>query len=164
MRKMFCMRAHELEHGPHFNEVYAIKAVSHMENEDGTHGPHWSIDETTAVASQYGISFTSKFNKYDWYVALNMVYSDFCNALASNANPTKCYVELAKSWLNDKDVEEGKMWYYYKYIMLDEFREDEEYMESYTYNNYKRKYDYDSYEHEEIPRRSYMSDRRVIRY
>ena len=57
-----------------------------MENEDGTRGPHWSIDETTALASQYGITLGSKFNRYDWFVALNMVYSDYykvINAITS---------------------------------------------------------------------------------
>jgi hypothetical protein len=45
-----------MEHGPHFNEEHARKAVMKMENEDGTRGPHWSIEETTTLASQYGIS------------------------------------------------------------------------------------------------------------
>lgn len=66
-----------MEHGPHFNEEHARKAVMKMENEDGTRGPHWSLEETSALASQYGISLSGKFNRYDWFVALNMVYSDY---------------------------------------------------------------------------------------
>lgn len=31
---------------------------------------------------------------------------------------------LAKAWLNDKDIEEGKMWYYYCYIMCDKLRKE----------------------------------------
>lgn len=79
MHRIFRVKAYEMEHGPHFNEEHARKAVMKMENEDGTRGPHWSLEETSALASQYGISLSGKFNRYDWFVALNMVYSDkFC--------------------------------------------------------------------------------------
>lgn len=55
MHRIFRVKAYEAEHGPHFNEEHARKAVSKMENEDGTRGPHWSIEETTTLANQYGI-------------------------------------------------------------------------------------------------------------
>lgn len=73
MHRIFRVKAYEKEHGPHFNEEYARKAVMKMENEDGTRGPHWSLEETTTLASQYGIALGSKFNRYDWFVALNAV-------------------------------------------------------------------------------------------
>lgn len=75
MHRIFRVKAYEKEHGPHFNEEYARKAVMKMENEDGTRGPHWSLEETTTLASQYGIALGSKFNRYDWFVALNNVGS-----------------------------------------------------------------------------------------
>lgn len=53
MHRIFRVKAYEAEHGPHFNEEHARKAVSKMENEDGTRGPHWSVEETTALASMY---------------------------------------------------------------------------------------------------------------
>lgn len=53
MHRIFRVKAYEAEHGPHFNEEHARKAVSKMENEDGTRGPHWSIEETTTLANQY---------------------------------------------------------------------------------------------------------------
>lgn len=40
MHRIFRVKAYEAEHGPHFNEEHARKAVSKMENEDGTRGPH----------------------------------------------------------------------------------------------------------------------------
>lgn len=49
MHRIFRVKAYEKEHGPHFNEEYARKAVMKMENEDGTRGPHWSLEETTTV-------------------------------------------------------------------------------------------------------------------
>lgn len=109
MHRIFRVKAYEAEHGPHFNEEHARKAVSKMENEDGTRGPHWSVEETTALASQYGINLGSRFNRYDWFVALNMVYSDYYKVIISmtNSNSTKHFVELAKAWINDKDIDDG---------------------------------------------------------
>ena len=137
MHRIFHIKAYEKEHGPHFNEEHARKAVMKMENEDGTRGPHWSIDETTTLASQYGITLGSKFNRYDWFVALNMVYSDYYKVIINitGSNNTKNYVEFAKAWLNDKDIDEGKMWYYYVYVMCDKVREAE--MEHYEKEMYK---------------------------
>lgn len=151
MHRIFRVKAYEAEHGPHFNEEHARKAVSKMENEDGTRGPHWSVEETTALASQYGINLGSRFNRYDWFVALNMVYSDYYKVIISmtNSNSTKHFVELAKAWINDKDIDEGKMWYYYIYVMCDKIRQAE--MECYEeeqeiinivrnqYNTYKQR-------------------------
>ena len=31
----------------------------------------------------------------------------------------KQFVEVGKGWLNDKEIEEGKMWYQYWYMMCD---------------------------------------------
>lgn len=116
MHRIFRVKAYEKEHGPHFNEEYARKAVMKMENEDGTRGPHWSLEETTTLASQYGIALGSKFNRYDWFVALNMVYSDYYRVIMNitGSNNTKHYVEFAKAWLNDKDIDEGNQYNTYK--------------------------------------------------
>lgn len=94
MHRIFRVKAYEKEHGPHFNEEYARKAVMKMENEDGTRGPHWSLEETTTLASQYGIALGSKFNRYDWFVALNMVYSDYYRVIMNitGSNNTKHYL------------------------------------------------------------------------
>lgn len=42
MHRIIRTKAYEAEHGPHFNEEHARKAVNKMENEDGTRGQHWS--------------------------------------------------------------------------------------------------------------------------
>lgn len=104
MHRIFRVKAYEKEHGPHFNEEYARKAVMKMENEDGTRGPHWSLEETTTLASQYGIALGSKFNRYDWFVALNMVYSDYYRVImnitgsnkARKESIAKCDEEMSK--------------------------------------------------------------------
>lgn len=127
MHRIFKTKAYEVKHGPHFNEEYAHKAVSNMENEDGSHGPHWSIEETTTLANQYGVSLSNKFNRYDWYVALNMIYSDYYRVILNitGSSSVKHFVEFTKAWLNDKDIDEGKMWYYYVYVMCDKIRKAE---------------------------------------
>lgn len=109
MHRIIRIKAYEAEHGPHFNDEHARKAVSKMENEDGTRGQHWSLEETTALANQYGIRLDEKINKYDWYVALNMVYSDYYRVVVSmtGSNNTKYFVELAKAWMHDKDIAVG---------------------------------------------------------
>lgn len=112
MRERLKIERHEAMYGPHFNEESALKAVSKMENEDGSRGEHWSLEETTSIANQYGINLKSeKYNKYDWYVALNMVRSDYYRAVVTmtSSDHIKYFVELAKAWLNDKDIEEGKI-------------------------------------------------------
>lgn len=45
---------YEAINGPHFDEEHARYAVEGMENEDGTKGPHWTVEETTSVANQIG--------------------------------------------------------------------------------------------------------------
>lgn len=75
---------YEAINGPHFDEEHARYAVEGMENEDGTKGPHWTVEETTSVANQMGINLKSeKHNKWDWYVAMNMIYSDKKNTTYS---------------------------------------------------------------------------------
>lgn len=161
------LERHELKYGPHFNEACAECAVAKMVNEDGSHGAHWNIEETTALAQQYGIDLkTDHFNKYDWYVALNMIRSDYYKAIIAitNNDNAKYFVEFAKAWLKDKDIDTGKMWYYYKYVMCDYFREedeeDEEY-EEYYYPKHKRSYYYDEDE-EYTPRVERSRNRRII--
>lgn len=43
--------------------------------------------------------------------------------MTGSAN-TKHFAELAKAWLCDKDIDEGKMWHYYVYLMCDDDEND----------------------------------------
>ena len=105
---------HMLTYGAHFDEECAKYAVSMMQNEDGTVGQHWSLEETTSVGQQNGISF-DRFNQYDWYYTLNMIYSDY---VAVIGNTPSTYISLAKAWIMDKDAEEGKAYRYYMAIPM----------------------------------------------
>ena len=185
MHKLFKYKAYEFENGPHFNAEHARKAVSKMQNEDGSKGAHWSLEETTSIANQYGINLNNRFNKYDWFVALNMIYSDYYKVIVNitNSNSIKHFVEFTKAWLNDKDVDEGKMWYYYIYVICDKIREEEmelyedkieEYEKEdigrYRMSNYRRykmnnyKEDYDDYDDYETPKELNRNSIRYVRY
>ena len=96
-------------YGCHFSQWLAEKATAKFINEDGTTGPHWKIEDTTNVAIQNGIRF-DKFNEYDWYYTMNMMYSDYYGAVN---NDLSTYIKLATKFLMDKDAPEGKALKYY---------------------------------------------------
>lgn len=96
-------------YGCHFNEWLLDKALSHLENEDGTTGPHWDLNTTTQVAKNNGIEF-NHFNEHDWCYVMNMLYSDYYKVIGNDAN---MYVKLAKAFLCDKDAPKGKALKYY---------------------------------------------------
>lgn len=96
-------------YGCHFNKWLLEKATSKMVNEDGTKGPHWTVDQTTMVARSNGIEFKD-FNEFDWNYVMNMVYSDYYGVIP---NDTASYVKMAKKFLEDKDSEKGKALKYY---------------------------------------------------
>lgn len=104
LKSELCANVYEAINGPHFDEEHAKYAVEGMENEDGSKGPHWTVEETTSIANQMGINLKSeKHNKWDWYVAMNMIYSDFYKAVVAitGGASTKHFAELTKAWICD---------------------------------------------------------------
>lgn len=100
-------KLYKIAYGDHLNEELAYEWVSSMENKDGTIGEHWNKSQTDAYAGDY--------NKWDWYAAMNMAYSDHYNPKFD----TTMYIEFAKDWIDDKDVDEGKTLRYYMYVVCD---------------------------------------------
>lgn len=49
MHRIIRIKAYEAEHGPHFNDEHARKAVSKMENEDGTRGLTVATDKQQII-------------------------------------------------------------------------------------------------------------------
>lgn len=96
-------------YGCHFNKWTLEKALSEMENDDGTTGGHWTIEQTTSLVKNTNITF-DHFNEYDFNYVMNMIYSDYYKAGGGNTN---FYLELAKAFLMDKDAPEGKALKYY---------------------------------------------------
>lgn len=101
-------KLYKLVYGEHLNEELAHKWVASMKNKDGSHGEHWAMAQTDTSAGHYC--------KYDWYAVLNMVYSDFYNPKFD----TTTYIELARCWMEDSDVGEGKTLQYYLHVVCHE--------------------------------------------
>ena len=79
--------------------------TEHMENEDGTKGPHWSMEQIKQLKEQKGL----EFDLPDLFAVMNMMYSDYCEvAKKFNINSIDFYIAMAKAWLEDDDVAAGK--------------------------------------------------------
>lgn len=78
--------------------------VAGMQNEDGTTGGHWTVDETTEAAHAAGIRLDD-ISPVCWNTAMNMMYSDYFGA-ASKFGVAKpaFFAELARDFLWDKDA------------------------------------------------------------
>lgn len=74
-----------------------------MVNADGSHGGHWTVEQTTPLASSTGVVF-EHISPICWNVAVNMMYSDYQPiAVKFNVNKPEFYCELSKAFLFDAD-------------------------------------------------------------
>lgn len=90
--------------------------LSHMENVDGTTGPHWTMEQTKKVMAQKGI----QCDPVMFDLAMNMMYSDY-NKVAKKLgmNNTDFYACMAEAFLTDPDSipPAEKLGNYYEYIV-----------------------------------------------
>ena len=83
-----------------FTEDDARRWTEHMENDDGSMGAHWTLEQTTAVANSIGVHV----DPWIWFAALNMEYSDnFDVAQKYGLDRPEYYADLAKAFLFDED-------------------------------------------------------------
>lgn len=81
----------------------ATEWVNAMMNEDGTKGPHWSLEETRSFKRSSDVS------DYVWDTAMNMMYSDYYKVAEKyGVNRPDFYADLAEAFLNDKDAGDGE--------------------------------------------------------
>lgn len=84
-----------------FTEDDARRWTEHMENDDGSMGAHWTLEQTTAVANSIGVHV----DPWVWYAAMNMMYSDYWeSATRYGVDRPEYYADLAKEFLFDKDA------------------------------------------------------------
>lgn len=105
----------KLERKCDFTEADAREWTARMENTDDTTGPHWPMEQTTAVMVSKGYHY----NPAVWYAAMNMVYSDYFSvAKKHGVNTVEFYADMAEAFLDDKDAgsPEEKISAYYHYI------------------------------------------------
>ena len=98
----------KIAHNGHIGEDVAKCWVGKMQNKDGTRGEHWSMEQVANVIKEKGI----KYELTDFYTVLNMMYSDYYNSRFDTAT----YIDLAKDWLEDKDIEGCKLLKYYYFV------------------------------------------------
>lgn len=98
-----------------FSMEAAKEWTQHMQNEDGTSGPHWSVEQAKQIMAQRNLSL----NPAEFYAALNMIYSDFSPVAKKHGlgGSLDFYVDMAKAFLNDKDAAPGKLSNYYNSIV-----------------------------------------------
>lgn len=77
-----------------------------MENADGTHGEHFSLAQIKQVAQALGIQMRN-FDEKELCLTVNMLYSDYCDALKQFVPKDKeamVYTKMAKAFLDDPDA------------------------------------------------------------
>lgn len=83
-----------------FTEADARRWTEHMKNDDGSTGPHWTLEQATAVANSIGVHT----DPWVWFAALNMEYSDGWEVAGKyGLDRPEYYADLAKAFLFDKD-------------------------------------------------------------
>lgn len=108
--------------GPHYNEDFAEWQVSEMHHKDksGTvhKGEYWSIAQTTPIFENIRSRIPNTYNKYDFYVVMNMMYHDYgCMIkewypeLDGDGLAKRC-IDMSIAYLADADSEDGKIWNY----------------------------------------------------
>ena len=101
-----------------FDRETAMHWAERMKNADGSTGPHWTMEQTTAVAESMGIQ-APVVPRWAWGVTMNMMYSDYYPvAVEFGLNRPEFYAALAKAFLLDKDGPgpERKLMEYYEHI------------------------------------------------
>lgn len=95
------------------DEKTARRWVEKMHNEDGSHGEHFPAVKCESLRSAH----CPTCQKWEWYVALNMMYSDYVLVgQAMGMDRDDFYAQLAKAFLCDEDAEEGKLMNYMENI------------------------------------------------
>lgn len=92
----------------------AMEWAKKLENEDGSRGPHWTMEQTNTVMAQKHI----EADPIEFFLAMNLTYSDLSKEFQKNGiNKIDAYVDFAKAfWLCDKDVPD-KLSRYYAYLV-----------------------------------------------
>lgn len=116
-RKSSKMGGYSYSEGTPMTKEMAEEWTRSMRNEDGTKGPHWTMEQVKQVMAQKGI----KYDLAEFYAILNAMYSDYCAVLKKHGvNNIDFYVDLAAAWLNDSDVVPNKAAMYYECIVKHE--------------------------------------------
>jgi len=107
--------------GRHFDKVFGKWQVDQMyhKGDDGKRyeGEYWSIEDTNGVFSKYRGRIHSDYTEWDFYVALNATYHDYC-AVLKRSNPSGYEAQIIDMaiafWFMDEDWDgHTKVWDYF---------------------------------------------------
>lgn len=96
-----------------------------LQNADGSRGAHFDNNKVMQAAERMGIHFNN-FSEKEFAITMNMLYSDYCEALKSVIPPDRedmAYAKMAKAFLEDDDAPEASeklALYYYCIVCADE--------------------------------------------
>lgn len=102
-----------------------MKWKKQLENADGSHGEHFSMQQIMPLAEQLHLKWEG-YDEKDLCMTANMLYSDLCEVLKGIIPPDKevlAYVKMAQAWLEDPDAPvdgSEKLALYYYCIVSDE--------------------------------------------
>ena len=101
--------------GQRLSRNEAMTWAREMENEDGSRGSHWTMEQAKQVMAQKGV----ECDPLEFWLALNMMYSDYCKVFRKYGVGDKIdfYVDMAKAFLDDKDAYPDKLTRYYNSVV-----------------------------------------------
>ena len=89
--------------------------VASMQNEDGSNGAHWTMEQTRQIQNQKGLA---SIDPMRFWVTMNMMYSDYCSVFEkAGISKPDLYADLAKAFLMDKDAHKDKLDRYWCYVV-----------------------------------------------
>lgn len=93
----------------------AEKWMRQMQNADGTHGAHWTMEQVNRIMQQKGLDV----NPTEFWAAMNATYSDLCKVASKHGiDNIDFYIDVATAfWLKDKDAVRDKLAAYYEYVV-----------------------------------------------
>ena len=100
---------------PPFSRHMAEEWMASIKNEDGTMGPHWTMEQVKNLMQQRGING----DPVKIWTAMNAEYSDMAMiARKYGMDRPEFYLDAAMArWLNDKDAVEDKLAAYYACVV-----------------------------------------------
>ena len=114
---------YEKAYGSSLTREVADEWVKSMHVTDGSgreHGMKYPMEKCVEIGNSLNIDWT-KMGKIDWFVALNMAYSDmYETAKAYNHEDDPLFFGHAakNQWVDDKDVKDKTLVsYYFKYVV-----------------------------------------------
>lgn len=98
-----------------FSMEAAKEWTKNMKNEDGTSGPHWTLEQAKQIMAQRKINYSP----HCFWAVLNSIYSDYSTVAKKHGlgGNLEFYIDMAKSWIDDKDAVSDKVYAYYTYIV-----------------------------------------------